>query len=60
MAKFVLLTLLDGSPVVVNTSNIDIVQPLEGLPESSEIVDMEGSAIHVMEEVKLVYEYIIA
>lgn len=58
MAKFVLLTLLDGSPVVVNTSNIDIVQPLEGLPESSEIVDLEGSAVHVQEEVKLVFEYI--
>lgn len=58
MFKFILLTMLDDSPVVLNVANIDFVQPVLDNPEYSKIVDLDGNATHVKEEVKLVYEYI--
>ncbi len=55
--KFILLTLFDGTPLVINTSTISHVTQADN-PEHSEIVDMEGEAFVVQEEVKLVFEYL--
>lgn len=55
MHQFVLLTQEDDSPVVVNVADIACVWPANN-PEHSEVIDFEGKAIVVQEEVKLVFE----
>lgn len=55
--KFILLTLLDDAPVVINVADIACVWPADN-PEHSEIIDFNGDAIVVKEEVKLVFEFI--
>ena len=57
MHKFVLLTLVDDAPVIINVSDIASVWPAVN-PEHSEVVDFNGECVVVQEEVKLVFEMI--